>query len=480
VAQEYIKQLVEKSRHLILNMIALDLRALAMFRIGLGSLLILDLILRFQDLLPHYTDMGVLPLSLVPPTSLLGTWIAPHLFVSSPSLVGALFVLTGIAAIGLMIGFRTRWMVVICWLLLHSLHIRNPYINHAGDRVLILMLFWSFFLPLDRHYSKFGRTPGQPRSQNNLIASFATAGILFQLAAVYFVGALRKTGAMWQEGTAIWYVLQIDQYALPWTRVLIEHPGLLKGLTWTTLGIEFIAPLLLFAGPNRTRTIGLSLLAMLQAGFFLTLDLGLFPVISIVVLFFAIPLPRIKSTERATINIVAQPLDLKNRIAAYLTAILILWSAFTLFKYPQELKESLPRPIRSGLELIRFDSYWSMFAPNPMTIDGWYVIAAKTETGEDVNLLASELPLTWKKPHSVSKSFPSDRWKEFLMTLSDLGDPEKLWAETVNTFVRTYETTHPEKIVQESIRVVYMMERTTPNGESTPIQEQAWPKEDSL
>ena len=115
-----------------------------------------------------------------------------------------------------------------------------------------------------------------------------------------------------------------------------------------------------------------------------------------------------------------------------------------------------------------------------MTIDGWYVIAAKTETGEDVNLIASEAPLTWEKPHSVSKSFPSDRWKEFLMTLSALGDPQQLWAETVKTFVRSYEATHAEKIVKESIRVVYMMERTTPIGESTPIQEQAWPKEDSL
>jgi hypothetical protein len=480
VPKEYIKQLVEKYRHLILNMIALDLRALALFRIGLGGLLILDLVLRSQDLLSHYTDMGVLPLSLVPPTSLLGTWIAPHLMVSSPNLAGALFALTGMAAIGLIIGFKTRWMVAICWLLFHSLHIRNPFIIHAGDRVLILMLFWSFFLPLDRHYSKFSQTPGQTGAPNTLIASFATAGILLQLAIVYFVGALRKTGAMWQDGTAIWYVLQIDQYALPWTRAFIDYPGLLKGLTWTTLGIEFIAPLLLFAGPNRARIIGLALLAMLQVSFFLTLDLGLFPVISIVALLFAIPFPNMKSRERATSNIAAQPLDLRNRIAAYMAVILVLWSTFTLFKYPEELKESLPRSIRSGLELIRFDSYWSMFAPNPMTIDGWYVIAAKTETGEDVNLIASEAPLTWEKPHSVSKSFPSDRWKEFLMTLSDLGDPQQLWAETVKTFVRSYEATHAEKIVKESIRVVYMMERTTPIGESTPIQEQAWPKEDSF
>ena len=478
--QVYNKQLVEKYRHLILNMIALDLRALAMFRIGLGALLVLDLVLRSQDLLAHYTDLGVLPLALVPQTSLLGTWIAPHLMVSSPPLVGALFVFTGFAAIGLMIGFKTRWMVMICWLLYHSLHIRNPLLNHAGDKVLILMLFWSFFLPLDRHYSIFRQSPKQPGSQKNLIASFATAGILLQLAAVYFIGALRKTGAMWQDGTAIWYVLQIDQYARPWTRALIDHPVLLKGLTWTTLAIEFIAPLLLFVGPNRIRTIGLSLLAILQVSFFLTLDLGLFPVISIGVLIFAIPFHSRKPAEQETINIVAQPLDLRNRIAAYMTAILVLWSTFTLFKYPEELKESLPRPIRSGLELIRFDAYWSMFAPNPMTIDGWYVIAAKTESGEEVNLLASNLPITWEKPYSVSKSFPSDRWKEFLMTLSDLGDPQQLWAETVRTLVQTFEATHPAKIVNESIRVIYMMERTTSNGEAVPIQEQAWPKENSL
>lgn len=466
---------------MLINRVALDLRSLAMLRIGLGSLLILDLILRSQDLVAHYTNQGVLPLSLVPPTTWLGSWIAPHLVAASPDSVTAIFILNGIAALGLMVGFKTRWMVAICWLFYHSLHIRNPFINHAGDRVLILMLFWAFFLPLDRHYSKFKKKTERKESSSHLIASFATTGILIQLAAVYFVGALRKTGSMWQDGTAIWYVLQIDQYARPWARAFIEYPDLLKVLTWTTLAIEYVAPILLFAGPNRFRTTGVSLLALLQISFFITLDLGLFPIISIVVLCFALPRKdRTATRNEDTHPIAVAALGMSNRIAGYLTAIMVLWGAFTLFKYPEELKETLPRPLRAGLELIRFDSYWSMFAPNPMTIDGWYVFEANTEEGEHINLLDAGSPLTWEKPHSVSKTFPSDRWREHLMTLSDLGDPEQLWSETVRVLIQRYEAIHPKRIDKGSVRVVYMMEKTTAQGELVPIQELAWPKEDSF
>ena len=46
----------------------LDEHALAVFRIFLGSTLFIDLYIRFQDLVPHYTDEGVLPSSILSST----------------------------------------------------------------------------------------------------------------------------------------------------------------------------------------------------------------------------------------------------------------------------------------------------------------------------------------------------------------------------------------------------------------------------
>ena len=43
------------------RLFGIDLRNLALFRIGLGAILLIDLAIRFQDLQAHYTDAGVLP-----------------------------------------------------------------------------------------------------------------------------------------------------------------------------------------------------------------------------------------------------------------------------------------------------------------------------------------------------------------------------------------------------------------------------------
>lgn len=54
-----------KLKFIVINqlekLLGFDLRSLALFRICLGILILVDLIVRFQDLKAHYTDFGVLP-----------------------------------------------------------------------------------------------------------------------------------------------------------------------------------------------------------------------------------------------------------------------------------------------------------------------------------------------------------------------------------------------------------------------------------
>ena len=464
------------------SLVALDLRSLGLFRIGLAGLIIIDLCFRAQDLVALYTDSGVLPLSQLIFSKGPTTWISPYLLANTPLEVAMLFSIAGIAALGMLIGIKTRWMVAVSWILLHSLQMRNPYVNHAGDKLLLLMLFWGFFLPLDKRYTlAYCRNrKGTPElAKGHKVASCATAGILIQFASVYFMGALRKTGSMWHEGSAIWYTLHIDQYAWPWTRILTQYSTILQGLTYLTLAIEFTAPLLLFAGLTKVRGLSLLLIAALHLGFLVCLDLGLFPIISLVICSFAIPWNRARHDAPPNDLLIA-PLDWKNRIAGYLMATLVLWNCFTITNYPEEIKEKLPNPITAGLEFIRFDQYWSMFAPNPMTIDGWYVIPATLESGKTIDLLRGGTPVSWEKPKSVPESFPSDRWKEYLMTLSDLGDPQKQWSRVGRVLSQTHNRKSPDQVIAGTIRVVYMMEKTTAIGEETPIQELAWPIENSL
>ena len=52
-----------------IKLIAIDGRSLAMFRVGLGFILLVDVFRRMSSLEAHYTDFGVLPRSIVPAAS---------------------------------------------------------------------------------------------------------------------------------------------------------------------------------------------------------------------------------------------------------------------------------------------------------------------------------------------------------------------------------------------------------------------------
>src|ERR1700712_3451036 len=85
------------------EILSLDLRSLALLRIGLGVLLVLDWLDRVPDLRAHYSDDGIVPrhvLGGILPFSI-------HLFHGSTwfqgVLAGAAFVLAGM----LVVGYRT-------------------------------------------------------------------------------------------------------------------------------------------------------------------------------------------------------------------------------------------------------------------------------------------------------------------------------------------------------------------------------------
>lgn len=75
-------------------------------------------------------------------------WFSLHRMSGEAWLQATLFGAAAICAVALLLGVRTRVATVARWLLLVSLHTRNPYLLPAGDTLLRLYLFWAMFLPL--------------------------------------------------------------------------------------------------------------------------------------------------------------------------------------------------------------------------------------------------------------------------------------------------------------------------------------------
>lgn len=226
------------------ELVGIDTRALAVFRMGIGILLLTDLAVRASDLRIFYSDDGVFPRALLVDRS--SPWtISLYLVSGAPAFVALLFAVAAVAAVCLVLGYRTRPAAVLSWLLLTSLQNRNPLVNQNGDLLLHLVLFWALFLPLGARYSLDNRR--RPVSAPGRVVSFASFALLAQVVMMYVFTSLLKSGPDWtRNGTAVYYALQYRLLATPRAHFLLQFPGLLTAVTHVTLWFERLGPLLLF------------------------------------------------------------------------------------------------------------------------------------------------------------------------------------------------------------------------------------------
>ncbi len=118
----------------------------------------------------------------------------------------------------------------------------------------------------------------------NAYFSVATAALLIQVMSVYFFSALLKSAPeWWPDGTAVYFALHLDHLATPFAVWFRQFSPVLSGLTYYVWVLELIGPILMFL-PVGFPWLRLALQAMfitMHIGFFLSIEIGLFPFISI-------------------------------------------------------------------------------------------------------------------------------------------------------------------------------------------------------
>jgi predicted DCC family thiol-disulfide oxidoreductase YuxK len=261
-----------------------DLRTLAAFRILLGGFLLLDLCLRSRDLSAHYTDFGIFPRAVAVEGLATGAF-SLHLMNGSAFFQAALFVLAGVFAALMIIGWRTRFVTIVSWFLLLSLQNRNWEIHSGEDQLAMVLMFWAMFLPLGARFSVDSALDRAVSKQPNAFVSLASAALLLQGMSMYLFSALLKTDARWvPDGTAVYYALQLDYFATSLALWFRQFEMLLHGLTYYVWTLELIGPILIFS-PLLHRPLRVMLMAAfitMHCGFFLFLEIGIFPLISII------------------------------------------------------------------------------------------------------------------------------------------------------------------------------------------------------
>ncbi|WP_169054314.1 HTTM domain-containing protein [Nitratireductor sp. XY-223] len=268
----------------IRTIFGVDLRTLALFRILLGTYLLADICLRLRDLSAHYTDQGVMPRAVQMDYLSLGSY-SLHLANGSAFYQGLLFAVAAVAALLMIFGWKTRLAVIASWILLISVQNRNTFILSGEDNLAVLLTFWAMFLPLGARYSVDAALDPSTDNTSNRYFSIATLALLVQGMSMYFFSALLKSDARWMsDGTAVYYALNLDYMVTPFGLWFRQFEPLLKILTYYVFWLELVGPILIFS-PFFHRTLRVILMCAfitMHLGFMLCLEIGLFPVISII------------------------------------------------------------------------------------------------------------------------------------------------------------------------------------------------------
>ena len=403
------------------ELFGMDLRSLAIFRISIALIIIVDLITRASDLESHYTDRGVLPIDRVIEHS--PKWrVSVHLLNGSIEFQAALFIIAGLFAVALLLGYYTRFVTPIVWFLTISLNSRNWLLMQGGDYILCLLLFWSMFLPLGARCSiDHLRNPRQFQ-ESNAIFSGGTVAALLQICFVYWFSVALKSPKNWLiRGTGVYYALMLDRYVTNFGKLLLEsHPLLLKFLTYATMGLEAFGPLLafspFFSGPVRCLVILSFMIFHFSMG--LALELWLFTYICMASWLLFIPswfwdrlLRKFKAPVQGVYSPIREQATWKNVLAAFFLIYVLMWNLRTV--YPSLV---FPKAIQSIGYTLRLDQWWGLFR-GPSRKDGWHVIVGKLRDGTQVNLLNPDRAVSWEKPELVIAIHKNHRWNRYFRSL---------------------------------------------------------------
>ena len=237
--------------------------SLGLFRILMGTLILLNLLMLTSDWGAWFGEDGFVPAWLG--QGYLGAWTDTGLgFVTNrvnlvagvvdPRLAVAFFALTCVAALTTALGLYTRVSAFVLAVCVVSLHHRDSLILHGGDTVVRLMAIYLAVSPCGRACS-LDRLFRLRRGEEEGPVETPVYGqrlVQFNLALVYFTTVWSKWfGDKWLNGTATWYPARLAEfYRFPVPGLFNDFPFVYL-TTYGTMVTEFCLATLVFFRPLR-------------------------------------------------------------------------------------------------------------------------------------------------------------------------------------------------------------------------------------
>lgn len=472
------------------NGLRLDYRAIALMRIALSVVVILDIFIRWSDLSAFYIDDGILPRQML--NEYAGLYWKEFSF-SVLTISGSAWVqhiLFGAALISasmVLIGHKTRLFTVLTWIWLISVQNRAGVILQSGDDYLRLMFLWGIFLPWGRTFS--ADSFEKPKLESNEYFGVSSIAIIVQIVSVYLLGALLKTGPEWHsQGSAIYYALSLDQMLKPLGSWLYPYAEVLRLSTRLVLFAEYLIPVLLIIPWQNGffRKIALIQIWTLHLAIEFSLQVGLFSFISIAASMCLLPSDMIDRMSAGLNKLVQKIWDIfkmlkytfpyrspskdspPSILVSTFISILVLLGLFWNISKFTGIGENARNEVRPIVHITGLNQHWGMFAPSVFKDDGWFIYEAKYQD-QEIDVKNDGAPINYDKPEWIVKQHNNSRWRKFGENLI-FSEHLPLRDSYCNFILREWNERHTEPL--DTLRVLYMLEKSLPDYRTADIQKE--------
>ncbi len=362
---------------------SINLGSLGLFRIGIGVLLLCDLISRIIYGYDLISPDGVFSVRQAFKVLEGKSILSVYLISESLWYFYFLLVLSVVCYVSYLVGFKEKIFGVFSLILFYSIQNRNPFVLHGGDILLRVFLLLSLFLPIGS-YSICSKSNNKTEGY----ASIVTATLFVQIGIMYFFSALYKTGPEWLSGSALFYALKLDWTSNSFGQSLTAVPQILRILTYFILGLEILILPLLFVKFKRTIIRGSLFVALFffHICIFMTMDIGTFPFVCLLGVFILFP----SKSSRIQSNF---DLNFKNTSAMLILSLMIFNN---VYYYIQSENTGFTKSllVNSGLY-----QKWSMFSPSPAKTNVRLVIKTELDSID------------------TRQAFPTHHWQKYFMQM---------------------------------------------------------------
>jgi Vitamin K-dependent gamma-carboxylase len=218
----------------------------ALFRIAFGILTFTWALSLAPSVFAFYSRDGVLPVR--PDYNSNFDWSVFDVFPSDLA-VAIVYFLLYIAALMLIVGFRTRLAAFVVFVCLISFGRRNPWVLNSGDLLVFVLSFYAMLMPsgegfsVDRwlrdrsHFWEFGTR-----------AIWPLRLVQIQVSVLYVAAVWAKVrGTTWNDGTAVSYAFRMeDLERFPVPGFVTDTVLIANVLTYGTLAVELALGILVW------------------------------------------------------------------------------------------------------------------------------------------------------------------------------------------------------------------------------------------